>query len=99
MSYLQITSSTKLTNSAKSILTKLIDIKFYQELITHDGNDGEYFQSDIYDLYIITDNNDNTYTYYNYHMENWKDNKLIWYTLLEKPVILDKYEPNFFKTL
>jgi hypothetical protein len=88
----------KLTKSAKATLTNLIndDIKYYKETITHDGNDGEYFQSDIYDLHIITFS-ENKYKHHHYHMEDWKNKTHIHYYLLDKPQILDKQNIDYFK--
>jgi len=74
-----------LTKKAKALLiSKYINyhITKYDEIISHDGNVGEYFESDIYTLNIII-YKDNKYYKHIYMMENWFDKRLINYELYD----------------
>jgi len=67
----------KLTTKAKALLiSKYINqnIIKYEETISHDGNIGEDFESDIYTLKITIDNNTHIYI-----MENWFHTKTDYY--------------------
>lgn len=82
--WLEIVKS-KLTMRAKALLTlKYInkDIKHYEEIITHDGNCGEYFESNIYTLNITYYENQKYYKHI-YMMENWFDKTPINYFLYD----------------
>ena len=74
--WLKIVKS-NITNKAKALLiSKYINqnITNYEETISHDGNIGEDFASDIYNLKITIDNINHIYI-----MENWFNKKTDYY--------------------
>jgi hypothetical protein len=93
-------ATTHITNSAKQRLLPLLNkIEYYNEALTHDGASCDGFDSNIYDLYVITNNFNNTWTYYHYHMEDWFDKTKVHYELYTDPYTLNRFDINFFKTL
>lgn len=62
----------KLSDAAYNVLSDFTknNIIFLQELVSHDGYDRYGPESNLWDLYIIAEIN-NDYIYYYYHWEDW----------------------------
>jgi hypothetical protein len=62
----------KLSGAAYTVLSDFTknNIIFLQELVSHDGYDKYGPESNLWDLYIIVEIN-NDYIYYYYHWEDW----------------------------
>lgn len=65
------------------------NIIFCKEFISHDGCDNLGWQSNIYDLIIIIEENNNL-IFYNYHCEDWfSDSDNVEYYLTDKKNLCD----------
>ncbi len=63
------------------------NILIYDYYLTHDGYDSEGPQSDLYDIFMVTVE-DNKYIYYEFHFENW------YYSMKEEIQLVKSFELN-----
>ena len=65
----------KLSNAAYNVISNFTknNIIFLQEFLSHDGYNQRGPESNLWDLYIIIEIN-NDYIFYNYHWEDWFHN-------------------------
>lgn len=85
-----------LTSDGNSILNKFKETFFVLESLDHDGCDKNGFKSNLWDLYIIEINEDNNYTLYNYHREDWKRDLEEEYELIFKKNLLEIVNTEIF---
>ena len=71
---------------------KVIGIK---EQLGHDGADSEGWESDLWDLFLVTFEN-NQYIFYGYHWENWYQNDIHEYDLYRTERVKDLTDHSYY---